>query len=566
MVKSIVKCTAIVFGLSTVQAMAASQDLQQLQQSVKKAAETKLSENATTQVSGKTLSLMEAVKIALTSSPTILTQKLATDSAAASVRMEKGAFDPTAYTAASTGRISVPNISYDRPIYEGLAFLSRGDVNWVAGISKNTRYGISGDFSVMVYRKDPINYDKPDITTSNQSLVNFKLNIPLLQGRGTTSAAAGEQSAQLNYEASTLELRHAIAVTVYQAIAAYWDYKTAVEALKVTQASEARVKSWLDNTETHLKQTGKLEEIEKQHQGEINSLIAYEADKKSATIAAREQVKQAQDNLAIALGIPFDQFAKVGLPNDEFPKNVSDKQLNDLTLITRWSTLALDGRLDLQAAKLRQQAAQVLLAKARRDVLPKLDLQLAVGYHGLSEGADFDRFPKSLTEQIYGPDTSVGLNFMYPIGNNTARGMLDQAQANYQQTVIQTNELARNIKSQINLNIAALQRRVSEANMTEKAVKFYQPSLDNLRKQAESSMIAQTSGKPSSTSAPSNLEILMGLTDLEDKLTTATNQHLMAQAELAKAIAATRLNTGLLISLQHDENQININELVTLPQ
>lgn len=564
MVKSIARFTAIILGLSTVQTMAVGQDLQQLQQSVKKAAETKLSENATTQVSGKTLSLLEAVKIALSSSPTILTQKLATDSAAAAVRMEKGAFDPNAYTAASTGRVSSPVTSYDRQVYEGLAFLSRGEATWVAGISKNTRYGISGDFSVMVYRKDPINYDQDYITTSNNSLVNFKLNIPLLQGRGTTSAAAGERSAQLNYEASTLELRHAIAVTVYQAIAAYWDYKTAVESLKAYQASEARVKGWLDTTEAHLKQTGKLEEIEKQHQGEISSLIAYEADRKSATIAAREQLKQAQDNLALALGIPFDQFAKIGLPNDEFPKNVSDKQLNDLTLINRWSTLALDGRLDLQAAKLRQQAAQVLLAKARRDVLPKLDLQLAAGYQGLSEGADFDRFPKSLTEQIYGPNTSVGLNFMYPIGNNTARGMLDQAQANYQQTVIQTNELARNIKSQINLNIAALQRRTAEANMTKKAVEFYQPSLDGLRKQAEMNVIAQTNGK--SAPATPNLEILMGLTDIEDKLTTATNQHLLAQAELAKAIAATRLNTGLLISLQHDENQVNVSELITLPQ
>jgi outer membrane protein len=565
MVKSIAKFSVLLVGLTSIQAMAAGQDLQQLQQSVKKAAETKLSENATTKISGKTLSLMEAVKIALASSPTILTQKLATDSAAASLQMEKGVFDPNAYTAVSTGRISAPVTSYDRQIYEGLAFLSRGEANWVAGISKNTRYGISGDFSVMVYRKDPINYDKDYITTSNHSLVNFKLNIPLLQGRGTTSAAAGEQSAQLNYEASALELRHAIAVTVYQAIAAYWDYKTAVEALKVSQASEARVKQWIDSAEAHFKQTGKLEEIEKQHQGEINSLIAYEADKKRSTIAAQEQLKQAQDNLALALGVPFDQFAKIGLPSDEFPKNLAANQLNDANLITRWSALALDGRLDLQAAKLRQQAAQVMLAKARRDVLPKLDLQLAVGYQGLSEGADFDRFPKSLTEQIYGTNTSAGLNFMYPIGNNTARGMVDQAQANYQQMVIQTNELARNIKSQINLNIAALQRRISEANMTERAVKFYQPSLEALRKQSQSNIIAQTGGK-SAAPGISNLEILMGLTDIEDKLTNAIGQNLMAQAELAKAIAATRLNTGLLISLQQDENQVNIKELVTLPQ
>jgi len=547
MIKFGLRLPHIIIGLLTIPT-AMAQDVQQLRQSVKKAVETTVSENATTKFSGKTLTLAEVVKVALTSSPTILVQKLAIDGMQAAVKMEKGAFDPMTYSTITTGRKSNPVTTYDRAMYEDLPRLSRGEVSWIAGISKNTRSGISGDFSVQVYRKDPINYDKDYITTSNHSAVDFKLNIPLLQGRGSTSAAAAENSAQLQYEASTLELRHAIAVTVYQAVAAYWDYKAAVEFVKLQEGSEKRVKAWLDTAEAEFKSSGKLDEMEKQHEAEIGGLIAYEADKKRATIAAREQLKQAQDNLALALGIPFDQFAKIGLPADNFPKDVAKVNVNDPSLITRWTTLALDARLDLHAAKLRQQAAQVMLAKARRDVLPKLDVQLGIGYNGLSEGADFSPFPKSLKEQIYGPNTSAGLNFMYPIGNNTARGMLDQAQANYQQTVIQTNELARNVKSQINLNIAALQRRVTEAEMAERAVKFYQPSLDGMRKQPLS-----------------NFAVLMGLTDLEDKLMGAMADRLSMQAELAKAIVATRLNTGGLMSLQQNDNQISLKDLLTLP-
>ncbi len=545
----------LIIGLLTIHT-AMAQDTQQLRQSVKKAAETTLNENAATKFSSKTLTLAEAVKITLTSSPNILLQQLATDSAQAVVKMEKGAFDPTPYSTITTGRKSAPVVSYDRPMYEDLPHLSRSEVDWVAGISKQTRMGISGDFSVQVYRKDPINYDRDYITTSNHSAVDFKLNIPLLQGRGTTSAAAGENSAQLQYEASALDLRHAVAVTVYQAVAAYWDYKAAVEFVKLQEDSENRVKEWLDTAEKTLKSSGKLAEFEKQHEAEISGLIAYEADKKLATIAAREQLKQAQDNLALALGVPFDQFAKLGVPSDNFPKDIANLNLDDPELITRWTTLALEKRLDLHAAKLRQQAAQVMLAKARRDVLPKLDLQLGIGYSGLAEGADFDRFPSALKDQIYGPNTSAGLSFMYPIGNNTARGMLDQAQANYQQNLIQTNELARNIKSQIHLNIAALQRRVTEAVMAERAVKFYQPSLDSLKKQSSSNI---------DNAASSKIAIVMGLTDLEEKLTGALSRQLSMQAELAKAIAATRLNTGSLMSLQQNENQISMKELLTLP-
>ena len=545
----------LIIGLLTIHT-AMAQDTQQLRQSVKKAAETTLNENAATKFSSKTLTLAEAVKITLTSSPNILLQQLATDSAQAVVKMEKGAFDPTPYSTITTGRKSAPVVSYDRPMYEDLPHLSRSEVDWVAGISKQTRMGISGDFSVQVYRKDPINYDRDYITTSNHSAVDFKLNIPLLQGRGTTSAAAGENSAQLQYEASALDLRHAVAVTVYQAVAAYWDYKAAVEFVKLQEDSENRVKEWLDTAEKTLKSSGKLAEFEKQHEAEISGLIAYEADKKLATIAAREQLKQAQDNLALALGVPFDQFAKLGVPSDNFPKDIANLNLDDPELITRWTTLALEKRLDLHAAKLRQQAAQVMLAKARRDVLPKLDLQLGIGYSGLAEGADFDRFPSALKDQIYGPNTSAGLSFIYPIGNNTARGMLDQAQANYQQNLIQTNELARNIKSQIHLNIAALQRRVTEAVMAERAVKFYQPSLDSLKKQSSSNI---------DNAASSKIAIVMGLTDLEEKLTGALSRQLSMQAELAKAIAATRLNTGSLMSLQQNENQISMKELLTLP-
>lgn len=548
----------LMVGILIVLPATAQQDIRQLQQTVKKAEETKLSENSSAKFTGNSLTLTEVVKIALSSSPSILMQKLATDSAQAGVKIEKGAFDPTPYTSISTGRQSNPVTSYDRAMYEDLPFLSRGEVNWVAGITKNTRSGISGDFSVEVYRKDPINYDRDFITTSNSSTVDFKLNIPLLQGRGSTSAAAAENSAQLQYEASTLELRHAIAVTVYQAVAAYWDYKTAVEYLKLQQESEDRVKDWLDSAENELKRSGKLAEVEQQHKAEISGLIAYEADKKLATIAAREQMKQARDNLAIALGIPFDQFASVGLPSDDFPKNIANVNTNDAGLITRWATLALDNRLDLHAAKLRQQAAQVMLAKARRDVLPKLDLKLSVGYNGLAEGADFDRFPSSLKDQIHGPNASAGLSFMYPIGNHTARGVLDMAQAGYQQTILQTNELARNIKSQVNLNIAALQRRVAEADMAERAVKFYQPSLDGLKKQSMSKPVGTTGG----TSA---LEVLTGFTDIEEKLTGAKAKRLSTQAELAKAIVATRLNIGALLALHQDEDRLNIKDLITLP-
>jgi len=40
---------------------------------------------------------------------------------------------------------------------------------------------------------------------------------------------------------------------------------------------------------------------------------------------------------------------------------------------------------------------------------------------------------------------------------------------------------------------------------------------------------------------------------------------LSMQAELAKAIVATRLNTGGLMSLQQNDNQISLKDLLTLP-
>ncbi|MEZ5670857.1 MAG: hypothetical protein R3E08_00105 [Thiotrichaceae bacterium] len=69
--------SCLIVGILIALPATAQQDMRQLQQTVKKAEETKLSENSSAKFAGGSLTLTEVVKIALSSSPNILMQKLA---------------------------------------------------------------------------------------------------------------------------------------------------------------------------------------------------------------------------------------------------------------------------------------------------------------------------------------------------------------------------------------------------------------------------------------------------------------------------------------------------------
>ena len=93
--------------------------------------------------------------------------------------------------------------------------------------------------------------------------------------------------------------------------------------------------------------------------------------------------------------------------------------------------VALRQRPDLAALRADVTVAEIQLAAAERDVLPRLDL--VGGFNSEGVNPEFDQaFTDTLQQEF--PDAGVRLQFSVPIGNNAARALRDRAKLELERT------------------------------------------------------------------------------------------------------------------------------------
>ncbi|WP_161990628.1 TolC family protein [Candidatus Methylobacter oryzae] len=495
--------------------------------------------------------LARVINSTLIQAPEILQQQAAVEGAEAGVKVQTGQFDHQVLSSYSTKLSNAPIISYNQSGFFNLSYLQSYQHLLQAGILKQFRTGISAGFSVNVLRTDPLNGQSQanaqgvDLTTSNQSNVNFQLNIPLLKGATEESAGAAEKAAILQYKAAQNDLSFVISSIVLNAINAYWDYKVAEETLEINRISEQRVQEWADKAKQLFiqKDPAHVKEMREKYRAEIDAVLAYLAGKHLSVVASTQLLEQAKIALTVAMGTPYNDFGMVKVSVEQFPKfdtvNLSPEQLNK-----SWVAQAIENRADLKAINLRQDANNVLVKKYTRDLMPQLDVSLNAGYQGLSEGASASTFGDAVYRNVPGPNLAGQLSFAYPLENNTQEGLLASQKALSRNTRIGIGQLERTISAQIDVDVSLLTRRMAEESMAEKAVAFYQPAVNELVERAMKE-------------APK----LLNLLEYEDRLVQAKVGRLQVKSALAKLIAEVRFQTGTLIIGNDENHAVDINGL-----
>lgn len=503
------------------------------------------------------IGLADVVSITIQNSPNIMLQALSVEMAKAAEQIQTGFFDLNT-NASITGQ------HQRKPSPPSLAGRSDQDIIALsAGLSKLFRSGVSANFAVNVNRVDIVSTStNPELDASslipilNQSGVKFTVNIPLLKGAGEVSAGAGEKAAMLQSQAAEMEYQHFIANTLVNSISAYWEYKAALENLDIQQKAEARVTKWYNDVENLLKSSGQEEQLRKEYSTESSRLDAYLANKKRRTIEAKEQVNSTRLALANTIGVPIELADKIGFPNAAFPTGgwndvlaTIDRQAMSQKLLNS----ALFNRLDLRAAQLSLEAEAVKQEKARKDLNPTLNLALSAGYNGFETGNDLSAYADSLNTRVRGADTSAGLIFNHFIGNNVAKGQLALANASYQRSLLQLNELKRNIGLQVDGTLGKVIQRLSEVSSAQKAVDSYAQTLSTLA---------------TTTSLSQDPLIIFKWTDGEDKLNEAFDQLVQTLTDLSKQIVQLHFQAGTLIDAGTDSSvgEINLNNITMLPQ
>lgn len=195
-----------------------------------------------------------------------------------------------------------------------------------------------------------------------------------------------------------------------------------------------------------------------------------------------------------------------------------------------------------------------MLAKARQDILPQLDLKLDTGRTAFKYGNSFDNYTESLSEpgDSRGTDLSVSLNFKYLLGNNYAQSSLSSANLSHQQSLIQLNEVIRTVRLEVVQSVSTLLSSLRTVEKTQEVVtKGYEPALEEYKK-----------SQPSLVTEPNALFNLM---DIEKDLVAATIYRNQAVLELAKIIATLRHQTGELIEVEPSTNVASLKNITMLP-
>jgi len=519
----------------------------------------------------KGLSLSDSIKMTLELSPTRFIQQANVTAAQAGVQVQEGAFNPMTSAGLNYGQNYEPLNHVANGALAGPGFTG-GDSKMVfapacgtmatpcyvynnywgrslatahAELSKYFESGINATVSVADTRLNQINLSSDSRPNANTSQINLKLNIPLLKNGGTESAAGFLNSARKGQEAAVQDYTFFLTGLANDVIHAYWDYKLAVDSLKIRENSRdrvTRIASQVNLFADNPKMREKIAQV-------IYTAEGAKVSKNRVVVEAQQAMEQARTNFALTLGVPPEQFTTIAQPTDEIPSGIIPVSFDSKKVQSNWEKIAVENRLDLQAARSRQEAVKFVVDKAERDLYPQVDLNLAVGYQGLKEGSSIGDMATALSYNVPGPTWATGVEFSYPLGNDAAEGTLKKAQANYRQAELSVYQTTRTIDASVLVISGFVDRYVQAIGHAQQAVK--------------ENTAALAAWKRAPLTDPSSI---LGMLQTEEQLTTSTLTELQIRAEYAKLVADIRFKTGLLGKITGEEDySLSFNELTELP-
>ena len=531
------------------------------------------------------LSLAEAVKMTLELSPNRFIQQANVTSATAGVTIQEGAFNPTPSAGLSVGQNTAPlasvpyaamaNGPFSQPIMHDVLNTAGEPVKVLSsyGPGPDTRYhyqgtdvatlhaeisklfqtGISASVGLVNTRTIQSNLSTVTRPNANNSFVNLNVNVPLLKYAGSTSAAGRLNAARKQQDAAVEDYKFFLTALANNAIASYWDYRLAIDSLKIREVSRDRVMRITDEVEKFVSSPDPKKEakLREQMAQVIYTAGGARVNKNRMVIDYQQYMEQARTQFALTLGVAPEQFNTLAQPSDEIPDAIIPASFDNNSNRAAWRKAAVANRMDLQAAKLRQEAAGFIVKKSERDLNPQVDLNVNLGYQGLDEGNKFDNMMNAFGNNVEGLNWSTGVEFRYPIGNQTAEGILDSSKANYRQAELSVYQKTREIDAGVDVNVGYIDRYVQAISKAQQAVKEYKDAL--------------AAWKKTPLTDPS---AILGMLQTEAQYTEALLTVLNIRTEYAKLVADVRFKTGLLgkTGSTPEDYTISFNEITQLPR
>ncbi|MEZ5328902.1 MAG: TolC family protein [Verrucomicrobiales bacterium] len=368
-----------------------------------------------------------------------------------------------------------------------------------------------------------------------------ELMLPLARGRGRIAASGQEIAAGHDLEASRYSLQHTVSESVLNTASAYWQLVAAQDRLRILLESEMISSALVFVTEQMIAADA-IPPIERAQ------ILARQATAQSARVRAEFSLVQAQQGLAIAMGVEGENLLYAPLASDSLPDLVSKESIS-ATSPKKMVDMALQLRADRKSALQLEESGLVLTEQAKTNLRPGLDFTSRTSYSGLDEGSHYESYYQPYLQGHAGPSYFLGLRFDYPIGNNTAKGLLKERQARLRQSKLTTGIITRSILSNIVTARKSIENSLQQID-----------SLNASRAALVDSLNAEQERFKTGDST------LLDTILTEERLTGANRAIIEARLQHALGLAQLRFETGTLMASSDSSNAaIERRNVTTLP-
>ena len=414
------------------------------------------------------LSLAEAIESTLREHPLLHAQEQQVEYSRGTVLRAQSQFDRVVSAGSSHSRTYTPLSEVERTLY-GATSATTNLTSVDAEVTQLFHNGISAGPLLNVTRTSDNVFT---VAGLNLSHIGFQVNIPLLRGRGRDVVGAQETASGIEVEASLLDLNQTISDLLFNTAVAYWSTVAARRSLEVYSEAEARGKLLLDTVQT-------LIAADKIPRSDASEVQANLADRTASRIAADQQLLQAKQQLAVAMGLSAEKMFSGKEATDPLPVATAATLPNGD--VQAAIAQALGRRADYLAAKKRQGEAELLAGAAKNQLKPQLDLQFSTGYSGLKDGLRPDQYILSTIDGVHGVDATGGIRYQFPLGTERLKAMSCKPDRRLQQAAYRTEDSARNIVSGVIVGVEGVRSAALQLEKVNQSVAWFQTALDNER-------------------------------------------------------------------------------------
>jgi outer membrane protein TolC len=489
------------------------------------------------------LGLLESIRLTLVNNSDIQLHVKLGESGLGAFQQAAGQFDSKVAVSLGESVNNTPLNQITRNYYvqQGFSLSSLSTDTNSSNLSLNTpfRNGVVFNTAVASTRTTGSSNDVTYLPSQSVGTVNFSIFVPLLKGSGD-SASANESAAKLEWDARMQDLRFSISQNVLNTVTAYWSLIASSKILDIANESESSGRRMVE-------QTQKLIDADELPAADLNVLKADLMDRMATRIAAEQNLLDAQLSIAQAIGLQYQQIVPIE-PIDKIPP--LDTEIAGLgNFLAPLINQGIEKRADHVAAKLRQESAKILLDAAQNNRKPQVDINLSVGYAGLAEGAGYNNISGDLSQNKTGLNRSAQIMYQWPFDNNSARGLLRQQLANFDQSTINVSIVERSINIGIKSALSNLLNSALKLKRSEEAVRLYKLTLENEKNKHKLGRAT-----------------LIDVLTTNDRFINASINNITFQLNYLNALVQLLFQSGKLIEENNNGQSVNIDKLISAPK